>query len=110
MRHTQWRRTDQSDGTVRKVVLIWKGAAAPALIKPCTSLASIAVKLRHPTGVYLIHRLPKADNPSSNRKWKTKSPPSLLTTAPVCAKLGLQEMMLPVLCSPPLLGVPDIRV
>ena len=43
------------------------------------------------------------------RKWKTKSPPSLLTTAPVCAKLALQEMMLPVLCSPPLLGVPDIR-
>ncbi|KAK5865818.1 hypothetical protein PBY51_020058 [Eleginops maclovinus] len=60
--------------------------------------------------VALSHSLPQADNPPSNRKWKTKSLPSLLITAPVCAKLALQEMMLPVLCSPLLLGVPDIRV
>lgn len=47
--------------------------------------------------------------PSLSRKWMMKSPPSLSTTDPVCAKLALQEMMLHVLCSPPLLDVPGIR-
>lgn len=47
MRHTQWTRQNQSEGAVQKVVLIWRGAAAPALIKSCSLLASIAVESRH---------------------------------------------------------------
>lgn len=52
-----------------------------------------------------------SSNPFSSlsRKWMKKLPPSLLTMDLVCAKLALQEMMLHVLCSLPLLGVPGIR-
>uniref|UniRef100_A0AAQ4NUP9 Uncharacterized protein n=1 Tax=Gasterosteus aculeatus aculeatus TaxID=481459 RepID=A0AAQ4NUP9_GASAC len=104
MGHAQWTRLDQSEAAKRKSLLLWRGAAARALIKPCTARASIAVRFR-PSGAQ--SQSPRsADDPRTEKKMEDEIAALVVDNGSGMCKAGFAGDDAPRAVFPSIVGRP----